>query len=414
MIRKARNEGYPRFLAALAVATCLAAGAAHAATFTVLHNFTGPEGKTPQATLMRDGQGNLFGTAEQGSPKRSTGMVFELTPKGRLLVVHAFRGHEDGNGPEASTVIADPAGNLYGTTQTGGKLIGARDGTVFKIAPGGTESLLHIFQGVPDGQSPMAGLAMDSSGNLYGTTTGGGTAAQCGTVFRVAPDGTETVLHAFQGSDGCGLAGANLLVDGAGNIFGVTYGGGSSNSCSIDFAGCGTVFEISSGGTFTSLYSFQGITGTVNDGGVPRSTLVADGAGNLYGTTSVGGVRFNNAGYGSGTVFELAPNGTETVLYAFQGGSAGADPAGGVVRDAQGNLYGAANGGGDLHCQKRYGCGIVYELTPAGVFTILHTFETADGIHPVGGLTIDGAGNLYGTTTAGGAYGQGTIFQLTP
>lgn len=421
MAHATRDKTYRAFPAALALAALVAAGAAHATTFTVLHNFTGPEGMRPQTALLRDGQGNLFGTAEQSSPKKSTGMVFKFTPKGRLIVVHAFRGHEDGNQPEASTVVADTAGNLYGTTQTGGKPIDAKGGTVFKIAPDGTESLLHIFHGVPDGVNPSAGLTIDTAGNLYGTTPGGGTITQCvntdssgcGTVFKIAPGGAETVLHAFEGPDGIGLYGADLLVDGSGDIYGVTYAGGAFNTC-YGGPGCGTVFKIASDGTFSTLYSFKGINSGGNDGNFPLSTLIEDDAGNLYGTTWSGGVSLDRSCNGCGTIFKIDPEGAETVLYTFPGGAGGQQPEGGVVRDAQGNLYGTAYGGGDLHCQKHVGCGIAYKLTPDGTFTVIHVFEKTDGAYPVGGLIGDGAGNLYGTTTAGGAYGGGTIFELTP
>ena len=417
MARAARDNAYRTFSAALALAALVAAGPAFATTFTVLHDFTGPEGMRPQTTLLRDAQGNLFGTALQGEPKKSTGMVFELTPKGRLIVVHAFRGHADGRNPWYSTVIADPAGNLYGTTTTGGKPIGAKGGTVFKITPGGTESLAHLFQGVPDGRSPVAGLAMDASGNLYGTTQVGGTTQcavplprrGCGTVFKLAPDGTESVLHAFTGPpDGIDRSGGGVLVDGAGNVYGVTAEGGTSGNCG---SGCGTVFEISVGGVYTVLYNFQGVTASTSDGSSPGSPLIADDAGNLYGTTYSGG---STGCSQCGSIFKLAPGGTETVLYAFQGGSDGRNPNGGLVRDAQGNLYGTASAGGDLKCIRKTSCGLVFRLAPDGAFTILHAFEKADGIYPMAGLTIDADGNLYGTTSQGGASNFGTVFELTP
>lgn len=427
MARAARDRAYRTFSAALALAALVAAGPAFATTFTVLHNFTGPEGMIPQTTLLRDAQGDLFGTALQGKPKKSTGIVYELTPKGRLIVVHAFRGHADGREPQFSTVVADPAGNLYGTTQSGGKPIGAFGGTVFKIAPDGTESFPYVFGGVPDGQTPSAGLTMDASGNLYGTTLTGGTECTtpsrrsgCGTVFKLAPNGTESVLHAFQGPpDGYDLISANLLVDGSGDVYGVTYAGGNSDNCAGpgEPGGCGTIFEISAGGAYTILHNFQGLSASTNDGAFPLSTLIPDDAGNLYGATfSGGGESTDGTGCvrGCGTIFKLAPGGTETVLYAFQGGANGSGPIGGLVRDMQGNLYGTANVGGDLRCIRKTSCGLVYRLAPDGSFTVLHDFEKADGIYPVGGLTADADGNLYGTTTQGGSFNQGTVFELTP
>jgi uncharacterized repeat protein (TIGR03803 family) len=228
-------------------------------------------------------------------------------------------------------------------------------------------------------------------------------------VFKLAPDGTETVLHAFEGPpDGIGLSGGGLLADGAGNIYGVTADGGTSGNCG---SGCGTVFEISTGGVYTVLYNFQGVTASTSDGSFPQSTLIADDAGNLYGTTYSGG---STGCSQCGSIFKLAPGGTETVLYAFQGGSDGRNPNGGLVRDAQGNLYGTASVGGDLRCIRKTSCGLVFRLAPDGTFTILHAFEKADGIYPMAGLTIDADGNLYGTTSQGGTFGQGTVFELTP
>jgi uncharacterized repeat protein (TIGR03803 family) len=427
MAHRASGTRYRSLSAAFAVTALLTAFSAHATTFTVLHNFTGSEGMRPQTTLLRDSAGNLFGTAQQGEPKKSTGMVFELTTKGRLLVLHAFRGHVDGRQPWYAPVIADPAGNLYGTTTTGGKPIGAKGGTVFKIAPDGTESLPHIFPGVPDGLTPVAGLAMDAPGNLYGTTAYGGTNTQCslqipkggcGTVFKLAPDGAETVLYAFKGPPD-GFNAAVSLVDGAGNIFGVTSAGGNSANCggAGEPDGCGTIFEISAGGTYTILHNFQGLSASTNDGSYPLSALIPDDAGNLYGATYSGGTGSTSGTGcvgGCGTIFKLTPDGTETVLYALQGDANGSGPIGALVRDPQGNLYGTASTGGDLRCIRKTSCGLVYKLTPDGTFTVLHAFEVADGIYPAGGLTSDAAGNLYGTTSQGGAYTQGTVFELTP
>jgi uncharacterized repeat protein (TIGR03803 family) len=419
MARTARKERCRKFSPVLAAAAILAAWPARASTFSVLHLFQGTDGGGPLAGLLIDTSGDLIGTASDG-PKKSTGVVFKLATDGTMTILHVFRGKSDGHAPSFSTLVADPAGNLYGTTVAGGALIGGRIGTVFKIAPNGSETILHAFSGAREGQWPEAGLALDASGNLYGTTFVGGAKKLCsvpgdrgcGVVFKIAPDGTETLLHAFVGPDGANPFGGSLLMDNTGSLYGVAYRGGTTGC--VAGAGCGTVFKISSSGALTVLHDFQGGA----DGSFPQSSLVADDAGNLYGTTYYGGG--TGCTYGCGTIFELAPDGTETVLYAFQGGADGKFPAAGVIRDAQGNLYGTASAGGDADCAAGYGCGTVFKLAPDGTFTVLHSFQGNDGVEPFGGLVADRFGNLYGTAEEGGTVnaecpeGCGTIFELTP
>ncbi len=219
-------------------------------------------------------------------------------------------------------------------------------------------------------------------------------------MFKITPDGTETVLHAFEGPDGIGLSAPICSWTARGNIYGVSYAGGAFNTC-YGGPGCGTVFKIASDGAFTSLYSFKGINSGGNDGNFPLSTLIEDDAGNLYGTTWSGGaylarsckrlrddLRDRSGRSGDGAVY-LSRRRRRTGARRRRGSRC----AGQSVR----------NGlcGGDLHCQKHVGCGIAYKLAPNGTFTIIHVFEKTDGVYPVGGLTGDGAGNLYGTTTAG-------------
>ena len=303
------------------------------------------------------------------------------------IVLHSFNGR-DGAQPDAG-LIADGAGNLYGTTANGG---GTNYGTVFKLAPDGMETVLYNFKGYHgggDGAHPNAGLIADGAGNFYGTTTQGGN-ADWGTVFKLAPDGTETVLYSFEaGSDGAEPIGGTLLGDGAGNLYGTAWTAGKNNN--------GTVFKLALNGTFTVLYRFKG-----GDGAYPMGGLIADSAGNLYGTTQQGGAS------GHGTVFKLAPDGTETVLRSFNVAN-GEYPEAGLIADGVGNLYGTTHQGG----KSRHG--IVFKLAPNGAFKVLHTFKgDADGKLPAAGLMVDGAGNLYGTTTQGGKWGNGTTFKLTP
>ena len=299
-------------------------------------------------------------------------------------VLYSFGGSPDGASPYGG-LISDSAGNLYGTTVYGG----AGAGTVFKLSPSGTETVLYSFTGGSDGAYPYAGLIADSAGNLYGTTFGGG-ASYAGTVFKLSPSGTETVLHSFAWSDGA-LPYGGLIADSAGNLYGTTWNGGSGS--------CGTVFKLSPSGTETVLYSFTcGI-----DGAYPYAGLIADGAGNLYGTTSGGGASY------AGTAFKLSPSGTETVLYSFTGGTDGGHPYAGLIADGGGNLYGTTGGGGALNA------GTVFKLSPSGTETVLYSFAcSADGASPYAGLIADSAGNLYGTSLGGCAASNGTVFKVTP
>ncbi len=328
-------------------------------------------------------------------------------------VLYNFAG-TDGTGPMAG-LIMDAAGNLYGTTDKGGTY---DYGTVFELMPasggGWTETVLHSFNndGV-DGAYPQAGLIFDAAGNLYGTTHSGGPHNadcfhDCGTVFELTPAAggtwTEKVLHNFSSTrtDGAFPA-SGLIFDGAGNLYGTTIFGGASG------AGNGTAFELTptAGGGWTEkvLYSFG------PDGTYPQAGLVFDTAGNLYGTTPQGGA------YGWGTVFELTPAAgggwTEQVLHSFSDYSDGSIPYAGLIIDGAGNLYSTTSGGGT------YYAGTVFEMTPTagGGWTkqVLYSFGPGtDGEGPYAGLIFDGAGNLYGTTTGGGTYGSGAVFELTP
>jgi uncharacterized repeat protein (TIGR03803 family) len=326
--------------------------------------------------------------------------------------LYTFHGGSSGSGPNGA-LIGDTAKNLYGTTASGG--ISCQDGqgcgTVFRLAQDGKETVLYAFRGGNDGAHPQAALISDSAGNFYGTTLEGGGCSfngDCGTVFELSADGTESVLHAFQGSDGLNPRG-NLIADASGNLYGTTIEGGNLAACGG--AGCGTVFELQPNGMETTLYAFQG----GSDGASPQAGLIEDSTGNFYGTTVGGGIfTCVNGSIGCGVVFKLAPDGTETVLHAFQGGSDGDLPRSGLIADKIGNLYGTTTAGGPN------GYGTVFELTPDGTETVLYSFKAGnDGNFPIGGVNMDKTGNLYGTTTYGGGphckgEGCGTVFKLAP
>ena len=308
-------------------------------------------------------------------------------------VLYSFNA-ADGLNPK-SGLVRDNEGNLYGTTSYGGASHG---GTVFKLDTAGRETVLHTFTG-PDGIGPSSGLVRDKEGNLYGTTSGGGASGQ-GIVFKLDTTGTETVLHSFTGPDGANPI-AGLIRDEAGNLYGTTAFGGFLNCAGT---GCGVVFKLDPAGNETVLHSF-----TWPDGAFPVAGLVQDNEGNLYGTTQGGGA------FNEGTVFKLDTAGLVTVLHSFTGGTDGAIPQeAGLVQDKAGNLYGTTSLGGNLGCYAPSGCGVVFKLDPAGAETVLHRFTWLGGVFPFAGLVQDKAGNLYGTTTDGGASGFGTVFTLAP
>lgn len=373
------------------------------AKFTVLHSFTisndGPG--YPYAGLLRDSAGNLYGTTEISG----AGTVFRLAPDGTFQVLHAFDG-QDGAYPLAS-LIADDAGNLYGTTADGGSAEcgGGGCGVAFKLAPDGTETVLHAFLGRDsdgDGEDPESALLMDDAGNLYGTTIEGGVHHRYqddGSVFKIAPDGTTTILHGFRGpgdgSDGL-FPSAGLIADRKGNLYGTTTRGGAYDG--------GAIFKISPRGKERLLHSFTG----EDDGSGPSGGMLRDRDGNLYGTTGGGGA------FAGGIVFKLASDGTVTVLHAFAGGQDdGAGPYGGLIADHAGNLYGTTLFGGRTEKYCPSGCGTIFKLAPDGSETILHKFSYDAGAFP-NGVIIDEQGNFYGTTQQGGSDFYGTIFEFSP
>ena len=379
-------------LAALIVPMVVVTQSVQAQSFSVLYSFNAADGVDSKSGLVRDKAGNLYGTTQIGGI--GDGEVFKLDTTGTETVLYSFTG-PDGIEPSAG-LIRDKEGNLYGTTLTGNV---PSVGTVFKLDTTNTLTALHSFTG-PDGNFPLADLVRDKEGNLYGTTYFGGTSGE-GTVFKLDTTGTETVLHSFTGPPDGANPLAGLVRDKEGNLYGTTKGGGVVRCFG---SGCGVVFKLDTTGKETVLYTFTGL-----DGFLPAADLVRDKAGNLYGTTFGGGAT------NQGTVFKLDTTGTQTVLHSFTR-SDGAGPLAGLVMDKAGNLYGTTYAGGDLSCNAPSGCGVVFKLDPVGAETVLHTFSGgADGANPQeGGLVRDRAGNLYGTTSNGGASGFGTIFKLTP
>jgi uncharacterized repeat protein (TIGR03803 family) len=395
--RSQLTSTYLAFNILLAIATSLVLAAvpatssaqAQTGNYRVLYSFGGTngDGALPFAGLVQDAAGNFYGTTHGGGAY-DYGTVFVLNRSGQEKVLHSFTGTgEDGYNPYAG-LVQDAAGNFYGTTAFGGY----HDwGTMFVVNPSGQEKVLHSFGGTGDGIYLYAGLVQDAAGNFYGTTYWGG-AHNWGTVFTVNPSGQEKVLYSFTGTGEDGSSpNAGIVQDVAGNLYGTTYDGGAY--------GQGTVFVVNRSGQEKVLHSFNS-----NDGYGPYAGLVQDAAGNFYGTTYWGGA------HNWGTVFIVNRRGQEKVLHSFGGTGDGIYPYAGLVQDAAGNFYGTTYQGG------AYGYGTVFVVNRDGQEKVLYSFTgtNGDGSNPYAGLVRDAAGNFYGTTAYGGAYGYGTVFELTP
>lgn len=337
-------------------------------------------------------------------------------------VLHRFHGG-DGANPLAPLAV-DRQGNIYGTTSMGGDLNCSAPngcGVVFQLkANGGDPDLLHIFTGPPDGEFPAAGVVPGPNGTFYGTTQSGGSGcppSACGTVYKVQQTGRETVLYNFKGgpSDGASPLGS-LFLDENQNLFGTTASGGQQGVF-------GAAFELTPSGDETVLHFFTNFFASSPDGSIPAAGFVSDAAGNLYSTTQTGGSSNPNCnGVGCGTVFELTPNGSggwnESIAYSFLGGSDGYKPIGNLAEDASGNLYGVTAGGGSNTNCGSFGCGIVFKLTRMSsgwTESVLYNFT--DGLDGAGpdSLVSDSQGNLYVATTNGGGQNiHGTLVSLSP
>ena len=405
--------------------TVLMAPSAQAQTFSLIYNFTGgADGAHPYAGVTIDARGNLYGTTNVGgnaacNSPHGCGSVYELKPKGPSFVLNPL--YSFGPPPDAgianAPVVFGPDGALYSTTSYGGTY---GKGAIFKVRPTPTacrtalcpwsETVLYSFAGGAngDGANPI-GLIFDHAGNIYGATSGGGTYGH-GTGYEMTSSGgvwTDSILHIFGGgSDGSIPYRSVLVFDGAGNLYGTTSLGG--------LYGYGTVFQLMpSGGGWTEnvIYNFQ----DGQDGGYPYSGLIFDQSGNLYGTTTDGGMG------GGGVIFELSPSGggwNYVVLYSIAGPAGySCGPAWALTTDTAGNLYDTTQ------CDGANGLGNVFKLTNAGgswTYTSLHDFAggSNDGEFSASSVTIDQSGDLYGATTYGGSgpcnAGCGVVWEIKP
>jgi uncharacterized repeat protein (TIGR03803 family) len=436
----------------LAVFGAMADSAAQ--TFKILHSFKGGygDGRIPEGSLVEDASGNLFGTTVSGGGDYS-GTVFEIARQApqhgwNYKVLHSFYIDQGGGYEPWAGVIVDTAGNLYGTTGSG-SIDGHGNGVVYQLGPGGgktgkkwTEKVLHDFcptQGCTDGTKPTAGLTYagaqdgavyDGVSPLYGTTNRGG-AHDAGTVYSLTRNGeqwTETILYSFCSqncTDGSNPQSA-LIPDQAGNLYGVTWGGGYYNRYPY---GAGVVYELTPNGDGTwseiVLHRFCS-DDSCADGALPNGSLVLDAAGDLLGTAEAGGRHCPPfRADGCGLVFKIDPNGQETVLHYFcskQDCADGAFPFGGLTADPAENLFGTTRyGGGRDSDQFGHGGGTLFEISGTS-FHVLHRFcsaaDCADGEYPEIPLLIANSGAVYGTTTYGGRIGGatdgGTVFELVP
>ena len=404
---------------------------------TSLHSFTGgSDAATHQAALVLGGDGYFYGTTAGGGTNGGNGTVFKISTNGALTSLHSFSGGTDGSQPEGLVQGSD--GNFYGTTDSGGTSYGW--GTVFKISATGALTTLYSFTGTNDGGGPVAGLAQGSDSYFYGTTEGGGTNGGNGTVFKISAKGALTTLYSFpapnndganpsaglaQGADGnfYGTAGSTVFkMTAAGRLTSLYFftgdndGGGSKaglvQGSDGNFYGetSSTIFTITTNGALTTLYSFPADTNV----GYATAGLALGSDGNFYGTTAI----FDpwDAFYASGTVFKISPNGSLTTLHSFTGGNDGAVPRAEPTQGNDGNLYGTAFFGGPYTNQDNLnlGAGTVFKISPNGSLTTLYSFTGGnDGANPRAALVLGSDGHFYGTTIEGGAYGGGTVFEIT-
>jgi uncharacterized repeat protein (TIGR03803 family) len=384
------------FLALLAL---LSVGSAQAQQLTTLHSFNSADGYLPFAGLTLGNDGNFYGVTEHGGDFAG-GAAFRITPSGSFTLLHSFgQSSTDPQHPHA-TLIKGNDGNFYGVTVHGGT---SGNGTVYKMSPDGQVTVIHSMA-LSEGTHPDGPLLLAPDGNFYGTAPqgGGSGGAGSGTVFKMTPDGTLTVLHSFSGTfGGANNDGADpeagLTLGSDGNLYGTTAGGGTSAQ--------GTAFVVTTSGSFTTIHTFA--SDSQNLGAHPVGNLTLGSDNSFYGTCA------NDVVSGNGIIFKMSTSGTVQTLYHFLNSTSdGAAPHGTLFLGSDGNFYGTASGGGAA------GAGSIFKITPAGVFTLLYSFtgnqtNSTDGANPWAGVVQGSDGGLYGTTTAGGGSNNaGTVFKF--
>ena len=381
--------------------------------FTTAVNFNGSNGSNPvNVGFVQGTDGDLYGT----TAGTSYGTVLKVGKGGVVTILYEFSydngTYPNGAFPESGMVLGTDE-NFYGTTAAGGPgsaCYYGGCGTIFRITRGGVLTTLHVFE-LTDGADPISALVQGTDGNFYGTTRQGGAndtcdvfgTTGCGTIFKITPQGALTTLHNFEGIDG-GLPWGSLVQASDGNFYGTTEVGGEHDA--------GTVFRMTPAGKLTRLYSFCSAAGCA-DGEQPLAGLVEGSDGNFYGSTSSGG-QSCSYGFPCGTVFKITPSGRLTTIHDFDYVD-GYQPEAPLVQATDGNFYGTTYYGGiSTACSAGFGngCGTVFKMTPAGVLTTIHSFQSTDGQQPDGSLAQDTSGVLYSTTSNGGVYDLGTIFSV--
>jgi uncharacterized repeat protein (TIGR03803 family) len=360
-----------------------------AQTLSTLHSFNGGDGRSPEAALVQGSDGNFYGTTALGGA-HFKGTVFKIDATGNLTMLHSFSGSPGDGALPVGGLVQGSDGNFYGTTSSGGAFF---QGTVFRMTPSGTVTVLHSFNSfLGGGAVPIAGLVEGSDGNFYGTTVLGGAHFK-GSVFKIDATGSLTTLHSFSGSPSEGANPVTALIQGAdGNFYGTTASGGAHSQ--------GTAFRITPAGSLTVLHSFSGHPA---EGAVPFAALVQGSDGNFYGATALGGA------HSKGTVFKIDGTGNLTTLHSFSGSpNEGANPVAALMQGSDGNFYGTTALGG-AHLK-----GTVFSIDVTGSLTTLHSFSGSpgEGAVPFGGLVQGSDGNFYGTTALGGTHGAGTVFKF--
>ncbi|MBV9300785.1 MAG: hypothetical protein JOY62_09525 [Acidobacteriaceae bacterium] len=389
-------------LAALVLAT---ASIAHAQTYSVLYNFgahTGDPNVPVYTGLLAQGRdGNLYSTTPYGGTLCSfCGTVFKVTPSGTLTVIDSFNDTAGAAYNPHSGLTLGTDGDFYGTTSAGGT---KSWGTVFKVTPSGALTTLYSFDTTCtspciDGAFPTAPPVEGRDGDYYGTTPHSGDGTNSGVVYRITPAGAYTILHRFVYTAAGFNPQAPLILGADGNFYGTTTLGGKvpSNCGASNTEACGTVFKMTPSGTVTFLHEFD-----KTDGAAPVAPVVQASDGNFYGTTSEGG-----DANGDGVIFKLTPSGQLTVLHSFNGTTDGKRPTAGLVEATDGNFYGATTLGGS----KNYGT--LYKITSAGAFSVIYNFDQTTGADPQVTLFQHTNGDLYGEAYNGGKFGQGTFYTL--
>jgi len=391
--------------ATILAVTLLGGGAFADSKMKVLHSFGGTpgDGAGLYGGLALDPKGNLYG-GTSGGGLGGAGIIYQLAPQRdgtwKESILRSFGVNDPAGDSVNSTFVSDASGNVYGTLEEGGGP--ATYGTVFKLTPsekGWAFSVVHRFVRSGNAGSPKGPLIMDAEGNLYGTAD---------YPFELSPAGPWPWTFTLLQNSGPGSNGG-LAMDVNHNLYGTTPSGGTGKGCSM---GCGTAYELhrDSNGNWDTYVLQDFYTGD-DKLTTPSGVLAVDNKGNLYGI-ALGGA------YKDTVLYELSPTSAGswkmTVLHSFGVGTEGVGGIGGVVFDKAGNMYGMTTAGGDRVCS----CGVIYRMTRqahgAWKYTVLHRFTGNDGDQPEDRLTIDGKGNLYGTTIGGGAFYAGVAFEFTP